>query len=127
VKRVSRWLCGLLYIAAGLNHFANTAFYVSIMPPYLPWHTGLVYLSGVAEIVLGAMLLVPRFRVVAAWGLVALLLAVFPANLHMALHPDLYPWASSVGLWVRLPIQGLLILWVLWYARPERSSSPRPA
>ncbi|MBW4531521.1 MAG: DoxX family membrane protein [Aphanothece saxicola GSE-SYN-MK-01-06B] len=125
MKRISRWLCGCLYIGAGLNHFVNSSFYVGIMPPYLPWHMGLVLASGIAEIILGAMLLVDRFRVFAAWGLVALLIAVFPANLHMALHPELYPWASPVGLWLRLPLQGFLILWVMWYTRPEPSSIPK--
>lgn len=123
VKRISRALCGLLYIGAGMNHFANPAFYVNIMPPYLPWHAGLVYASGVAEVALGAMLLVDRLRVVAAWGLVALLLAVFPANVHMALHPELYPSLPRIGLWLRLPLQGVLILWVLWYTRSERPSA----
>jgi uncharacterized membrane protein len=126
MKRISRWLCGFLYIGAGLNHFANTSFYVGIMPPYLPWHMGLVIASGIAEIILGAMLLVARLHVFAAWGLVALLIAVFPANLQMALHPELYPWAPPVGLWLRLPIQGLLILWAVWYTRPDSSSMPKP-
>jgi uncharacterized membrane protein len=121
LKRLTRWLCGLLYIGAGVNHFVNPSFYVAIMPPYLPWHAALVYASGVAEVVLGAMLLVERLRVVAAWGLVALLIAVFPANVHMALHPELYPTIPVAGLWLRLPLQGVLVLWVLWYARGETS------
>ena len=83
---LSRLALGLLYIAAGANHFWHTAFYVSIMPPYLPWHLLLVLISGAAEIGLGALVLVPRWSRLAAWGLIALLIAVFPANLHMALH-----------------------------------------
>lgn len=116
-KHISRWLYGLFFMAAGVNHFLNTPFYVSIMPPYLPWPVALVYLSGVAEIGLGGLLLFERWSRLAAWGLIALLLAVFPANVHMALHPELYPWASSLGLWFRLSLQGILIAWAYWYSR----------
>jgi uncharacterized membrane protein len=121
-KTVSRYLCGLLYVVAGVNHFVNTDFYVSIMPPYLPWHLALVYVSGVAEVVLGAGLLVLRWSRVAAWGVIALLVAVFPANVHMALNPELFAWANPVGLLIRLPIQGLLVAWAYWHTRPDRGT-----
>jgi uncharacterized membrane protein len=65
------------WIVAGANHFFNTPFYVSIMPPYLPWHLALVYISGIAELGLGALLLFQRWSVSAGWGLIALLIAVF--------------------------------------------------
>ena len=117
VKTLTRLLFGALFVAAGLNHFRSPAFYVGIMPPYLPWHLELVYISGVAEILLGVMLLVPRWTVTAAWGLIALLIAVFPANIHMTMHPELYPSISLTALWVRLPIQGVLIAWAYWYTR----------
>ena len=127
VKTLTRLLFGALFVAAGLNHFRNPGFYVGIMPPYLPWHLELVYISGVAEIVLGVMLLVPRWTVTAAWGLIALLIAVFPANLHMTMHPELYPSISLTALWVRLPIQGLLIAWAYWYTRRQvRTGSAAP-
>ena len=87
------------------------------MPPYLPWHLELVYISGLAEIGLGALLLLPRTTVNAAWGLVALLIAVFPANVHMTMHAELYPFASPLFLWLRLPLQGLLIAWAYSYTR----------
>lgn len=87
------------------------------MPPYLPWHLALVYISGVAEIGLGALLLFEQWSVLAAWGLMALLIAVFPANIHMALHPALFSWASPINLWLRLPLQGVLIAWAYWYTR----------
>ena len=111
-----RILLGLLFIAAGANHFFRPEFYESIMPPYLPWHLPLVYISGVAEIVLGALLLVPHWQRVAAWGLIALLVAIFPANIHMALHPELYSWSPAL-LWVRLPLQVVLIAWAYLYTR----------
>jgi uncharacterized membrane protein len=115
-KLVMRVLFGVLFIAAGLNHFRVPDFYVKIMPPYLPWHLELVYVSGVCEAVLGILLLIPRTSVLAAWGLIALLIAVFPANIHMAMHTELYD-ISPMVLWLRLPLQGLLIAWAYWFTR----------
>lgn len=112
-----KWLLGFLFIVAGISHFVWPRFYVKIMPPYLPWHLPLVYLSGVAEVILGVLVLIPRYTVLAAWGLIALLIAVFPANLHMAMHPELYRRISPVALWLRLPLQGVLIAWAYWYTR----------
>ena len=106
-----KWLFGLAFVAAGANHFLMPDPYVAIMPPYLPWTVLLVYLSGAAEMLLGALLLVPRFQFWAAWGLVALLAAVFPANLHMALNPELFPTIPPAVLWLRLPFQGVLMAW----------------
>jgi uncharacterized membrane protein len=77
-------LAALFYAGAGLLHFLRTGFYLKIMPPYIPWHVAMVYVSGVAEIAGGIGLLIPRLRRTAAWCLVALLIAVFPANLYMA-------------------------------------------
>jgi uncharacterized membrane protein len=118
-KQITRYLCGVLYIAAGVNHFVSPAFYTQMMPPYLPWHLALVYVSGVAEAGLGALLLFQRWSTWAAWGLIALLLAVFPANIHMAMHPQDFAWASPTSLYLRLPIQGLLIAWAWWYTRDD--------
>ncbi len=125
-KRLTRYICGALYVVAGVNHFLNPAFYLSVMPPYLPWHLALVNISGVAEIGLGLLLFFDPWSRMAAWGLIALLLAVFPANLHMAMHPEQYPFASTLGLWIRLPVQGLLIAWAYWYTRPSTTSYARP-
>lgn len=116
-KTHTRYLLGVLFIIAGANHFINTGFYVSIMPPYLPWHLELVYLSGVAEAGLGALLLFRRWAKLATWALIALMVAVFPANLHMAMNTELYPSLSVWGLWLRLPLQGVLIAWAYWYTR----------
>ena len=70
--------------------------------------------------VLGALLLVRRLTVFAAWGLIALLIAVFPANIHMALNAEQYPTFSPIVLWLRLPLQGVLIAWAYWFTRPTR-------
>ncbi len=102
---------------AGFNHFLNPVFYVRIMPPYLPWHSELIYLSGTIEAALGILLLNPKYSTVAAWAIIALFVAIFPANLHMALNSQLYPEFSPVALWLRLPLQGVLIAWAYWFTR----------
>jgi uncharacterized membrane protein len=101
-----------------LNHFINADFYLKIMPPLLPWPLFLVYLSGFCEIALGVMLLIPAMTRLAAWGLIALLIAVFPANIHMAIHPQLYSDISPLALWLRLPLQAVFIGWAHWHTRP---------
>ncbi|MGA9773151.1 MAG: DoxX family membrane protein [Blastocatellia bacterium] len=121
LKLIMKWLLSLFLIAAGVMHFTNTAFYLSIMPPLIPWHPAMVYTSGVFEIVLGLTLLAPKLTRVSAWGIIALLIAVFPANLHMALHPELYPYISPTALWIRLPLQGVFIAWAYWFTRPEKA------
>ncbi len=123
LKPLLRYVLGILFIAAGLYHFINPDFYLRIMPPYLPWHLFLVHLSGLFESALGILLLIPKFTRLAAWGLIALLIAVFPANIHMAMNPQLYPDIPPFTLWLRLPLQGVFIAWAYWYTgnRKERS------
>jgi uncharacterized membrane protein len=123
LRRGLKYLMAALYVLAGVNHFLNPTLYLKIMPPYLPWHRALVEVSGVCEIALGVLLLVLRFARWAAWGLIALLIAVFPANLHMAVHPELYPEIPAAALWARLPLQAVLIAWAYVYTRSE----PPPA
>lgn len=105
----------VFYIAAGLLHFLTTDVYVRIVPPHVPWPFLMVYLSGAAEVAGGAGLLLPSVRRMASFGLIALLVAVFPANIYMAakniqVSSVLIP---SWILWARLPIQGLLIWWLV--------------
>jgi uncharacterized membrane protein len=118
IKLLLKYVFVLFFVLAGFNHFIKTAFYLKIMPTYLPWHPLLVYLSGVFEIVLGLLLLTRKFTRVAAWGLIALLVAVFPANIHMAINHGLYPEYSSTALWLRLPLQGVLMAWAYLYTLP---------
>jgi len=120
-QRIAVAVAAVLYIVAGSLHFIKPAPYLRIMPPYIPWHTALVRISGAFEILGGLGLLVPATRRIAAWGLVALLVAVFPANIHMAMHPA-EAGASAIApmlRWGRLPLQGLLIWWLLWCTRPR--------
>ena len=115
LKSTLRIMLALFFVSAGVNHFRATGFYLRMMPPYVPFHLAMVRISGVAEVLLGMLLFVPAATVVAAWGLIALLIAVFPANLQMALHPETFPELSSRALWLRLPLQGVLIAWAYWF------------
>jgi len=118
LKRIALFALAIAFTASGVNHFVNPEFFIAIMPPYLPAHAELVALSGVFEILGGLGVLVPRTRSLAGWGLVALLIAVFPANLHMALNPELFPDVSPAALYFRLPIQFVVIAWSYWATRP---------
>lgn len=100
-----------MFITTGVLHFVNTESYLGMMPAYLPAHRALVLLSGGAEIAGGLGLVVPRTRAAAGWGLVALLVLVFPANVDMALHAERHSIPEPL-LWARLPLQGVLIWWV---------------
>jgi uncharacterized membrane protein len=120
LKSILRILLALFFLGAGVNHFLRTGFYLRMMPSYVPFHLAMVQISGVAEIALGLLLLIPATTVAAAWGLIALLIAVFPANLQMALHPETFPEFSRRSLWLRLPLQGVLIAWAWWYTGKNR-------
>jgi uncharacterized membrane protein len=108
----------LLYISAGIYHFINPGVYVKIMPPWLPFPEVIVYVSGAAEIILGICLLYQPWRRRAAWGIIFLLLFVFPANIQMAInyHNENHPrfWGSML----RLPLQIMLIWWAYLYTKP---------
>jgi uncharacterized membrane protein len=113
-----RIILALLFLAAGLLHFLIPRTYVAIMPPYLPAHLALVYISGFFEMLGGAGLLFSApVRRIAAWGLVALLIAVLPANINMALHHAKFATIPAWTLWLRLPLQLPLIWWAWVYTR----------
>ena len=114
IRRSSLILLSLFFVAAGVNHFRHPGPYLAMMPPYLPYPHALNLLSGAAEIAGGIGVLAPRCRRAAGWGLIALLIAVFPANVHVALHGwkgyDVPAWV----LWARLPLQPVFMAWVYW-------------
>ena len=114
IRDTLKSLLGAGFVAAGCLHFVLPAEYVRIMPPVLPFPRLLVFLSGACEVGLGLGLFT-RFARWAAWGLVALLIAVFPANVQMALHPELTPKLPSWTLWARLPLQAVFIAWAYWF------------
>jgi uncharacterized membrane protein len=114
----SKFMLAIFMVGAGTVHFVKPDFYMKIMPPYVPWHLELIYLSGLFEIALGLLLLVPRFTRLAAWGIIALLIAVFPANIYLYQHQELVPGSPILHLF-RLPLQGVFILWAFWHTRPS--------
>jgi uncharacterized membrane protein len=121
-RTVFRYLAAATFVLTGVKHFTSAEAFRAIVPPALPRADVVVAVSGVAEIAGAVGLLVPRLRRAAGWGLIALLIAVFPANIYMAISDDprvklgLPQWA----LWARLPLQAVLIVWVEWASRPTR-------
>ena len=120
-KPALMWLLALFMVAVGVSHFLNPEPFMRIVPPPLPAR-GTVYLSGFFEILGGAGLLLPATRRWAAWGLVALYIAVFPANVYVVLEnvgtggPGT---GSPIFSWIRLPFQALFALWAWWYTQPD--------
>jgi uncharacterized membrane protein len=123
VQKIGCGIAAIFYVGAGILHFLKPALYLRIVPPYIPWPVLAVKVSGLCEILGGLGLLVPVTRRAAAWGLVALLTAVFPANVYMAMHPIEAGAAAIDPLfrWGRLPLQALLIWWVLWCTKPREA------
>jgi len=118
-----KWLVVPFFVIGGALHFILPDAYIAMMPSWLPAHAALVAISGVAEIAGGLGLILPATRRLAAWGLIALLVAVFPANVNVAVHHlplaghDIPAWA----LWARLPLQAALVAWVYRFTLPSRS------
>ena len=132
LKTAMLWLMATFYVVAGMMHFVAPEFYLQMMPPWLPWHAALVAISGIAEFALGVAVLIPSTQRIAAWGLIALLLAVFPANIYMAVsqvqlsyRPEWMEQPTPLQSWLRLPLQFVLIAWAWWYTRPARQSLRR--
>ena len=108
---------GLFYIQIGIKHFTNVDWFIQIMPPYMPFHKEFVYLSGILEIVFGVMLLFEKTRFLAGWGLILLLIAVFPANIYLAQTNGAAMGTSAIIAWGRLPFQGVFIALAYWHAK----------
>jgi uncharacterized membrane protein len=122
-RRFALLAAAIFYAAAGILHFVKAGAYLKIMPPFVPAHLAMVYISGACEILGGIGLLIPKARRLAAWGLAALLVAVFPANIYMAVSPQQAGSAAvpPILLWGRLALQPILIWWILWCSRPPSS------
>ncbi|SMP41551.1 Uncharacterized membrane protein [Neorhodopirellula lusitana] len=119
IKTISKYLLAAFMIVAGTMHFVNTEFFLKMVPPSLPLHRELVLVSGVCEILLGVLLLIPRYSHLAGWGVIALLIAVFPANVYLYQNQEILPASPLIHL-LRLPLQGVFILWAYWHAKPNR-------
>ncbi len=120
-KTIFRVLLALLVIIAGTLHWLTPRPFLQMMPAFLPYPLELVYISGVFEILGGVGLLIPRVSRAAAWGLILLFIAVFPANINMAVNDiviDGLPH-NLLAYWLRLPLQGVLIAWAWWFTQPD--------
>ena len=116
MRNIQPYVIGVLFVAAGALHFKNPRMYEAIVPPFLPAHRGIVYVSGFFEMLGGLGVMLPLTRPAAGWGLIALLLAVFPANVYMALDTEKFgKLAPAWVLYGRLPLQFVLVWWV-WNA-----------
>lgn len=126
VRTVLLFLLAAVMIGAGVMHFIVPGFYVALIPPSWPARLAAVYISGVAEILLGVLVVIPRTRRLAAWGLIALFIAVFPANIYHAISggltdPDLpASMANPTNAWLRLPFQAVFIAWAWMFTRKSR-------
>ena len=111
LRKIVLFGLALFFIFFGIDHFINPDFYLSIMPPAFPLHKEAVYISGFFEILGGLGVLISRFRKIAGWGLIVLLVTVYPANIYMALTPEAFPNISIELLYFRLALQFLFFYW----------------
>ena len=113
MRNVQPIIIGIIFVAAGALHFKNPTMYEAIMPPYIPAHRELVLASGLFEMLGGIGAMIPQTRKAAGWGLIALLVAVFPANIYMAVDTEKFgKLAPAWALYARLPLQFLLMAWI---------------
>ncbi len=113
---MGRVICFAVFVILGVMHFVKAETYVKVMPPVVPFHLECVYISGLAEIIGGILILFKPTRRLAVYGLIALLIAVFPANIYMAMRPDLFPKIPHWLLLFRLPFQPIFI-YLIWKLR----------
>ena len=114
---IHRYIIAGLFFLTGILHFIKPQFFVNIMPDYIPWHMAMVYISGVAEIFGAVGILFTTTQAWAAWGLILLLIAVFPANINMTVEAvQKLGYASwyTIATILRLPLQFVLMYWVYW-------------
>lgn len=116
LKTVSRYIMSLFYVSVGINHFLNPDWFVKIVPPILlEFNYQLVYLSGACEVMFGLLILIPKARYYAAWGLILTLAAVFPANIYLAQTNGVAMDTTAAVAWYRLPFQTVFILLAYWH------------
>jgi uncharacterized membrane protein len=118
VLLVLKFVMAAFFLFAGIMHFKKPKFFLRIIPPILPFKEALNYISGAAEIIFAIMLVIPATTILAAWGIIALLIAVFPANVYHLMAKGAGMKVPIWALWLRLPMQGLLIYWAYQYTMP---------
>ena len=117
VKVISVYVMGIFYIIVGIKHFQDPSWFVQIVPPILPYKYELVYISGFFEVLLGILLMIPRFQSIAAKGLMALLICVYPANIYLAQTNGVALGISPLIAWGRLPFQFVFIGLAYWHSK----------
>ena len=110
-------IMSIFYAGVGIKHFTNPLWFVKIVPPVLPYKLALVYISGFFEILFGVLLLFPAFRYIAGWGLILLLIAVFPANIYLAQTNGAALNTTPLIAWGRLPFQFVFIAIAYWHTK----------
>ena len=117
IKYLSLIVMGVFYISIGISHFTSPIWYVQIVPPYLPYKLELVYISGLFEILFGGMLFFKKTRFLAGWGLILLLIAVYPANIYLAQTNGAAMNTTSLIAWGRLPVQFIFVGLAYWHSK----------
>ena len=115
-REISIVIMSIFYVQIGIKHFTDPGWFMPIMPPYLPFHEALIYISGAFEIIFGFMLIFDRTRFIAGWGLILLLIAVYPANIYLAFNADVQAKMNIshfLASWVRLPLQ-FVFIWIAY-------------
>ena len=117
IKYFSLVVMGVFYISIGISHFTSPIWYVQIVPPYLPYKLELVYISGLFEILFGGMLFFKKTRFLAGWGLILLLIAVYPANIYLAQTNGAAMNTTPLIAWGRLPVQFIFVGLAYWHSK----------
>ena len=117
LKLITILIMAYFYISVGIKHFTEPEWFLQIYPPFLPFGLAAVYISGFFEVLFGIMLLIPKTRYYAGWGLIALLIAVFPANIYLAYTNGAAMDISAAVAWGRLPFQALFIGLAYWHSK----------
>ena len=117
IKYFSLIVMGVFYISIGISHFTSPIWYVKIVPPYLPYKLELVYISGLFEILFGGMLFFKKTRFLAGWGLILLLIAVYPANIYLAQTNGAAMNTTPLIAWGRLPVQFIFVGLAYWHSK----------
>ena len=117
-KSATVYIMGLFYIVVGVKHFQDPDWFIRIVPPILPFKMVLVYVSGFFEVLFGILLMIPKTRFVAGWGLILLLIAVYPANIYLALTNGAAMDTTPIIAWGRLPFQFAFIGLAYWHTKP---------
>ena len=117
IKYLSLIVMGVFYITIGISHFTSPIWYVQIVPPYLSYKLELVYISGLFEILFGGMLFFKKTRFLAGWGLILLLIAVYPANIYLAQTNGAAMNTTPLIAWGRLPVQFIFVGLAYWHSK----------